>query len=142
MTLDKSALYITFNYTNTLERVYNIDNDNIFHIHGNLDLVDYRIILDWVIPSFSTIEEAEVAEQVKVNEINNDTVGKHIQFGSIGNNAETIKLELEDKYGHDDFYSVSIEPAIDRIIGFCDAALKNLEKNYKRKRQIFPTYYL
>ena len=93
MTLDKSALYITFNYTNTLERIYNIDNDNIFHIHGNLDLVDYRNILAWVIPSFSTIEEAEVAEQVQVNENNNDTVRKHVQFGSIGNNAETIKLE-------------------------------------------------
>lgn len=132
MSLDKSALFITFNYTNTLEKVYDIDKDNIFHIHGNLDLVGYQNILDWVIPSFSTIEEAEVLEQVQVDEINNNTVRTHIQFGSIDNNAETINLELENKYGQDDFYAVSIEPAIDHIIGFSHAASKNLEKNYER----------
>ena len=129
LALDNSDLYITFNYTNTLERIYSINPNNIFHIHGSLDLVEN--MLDWVIPSFSTIEDAEVAVQPRVNEINNNTIRKQLQFGSIVNDAETIKLELKNRYGRDDFYSVSIEPAIDHIIGFCDAASKNLEINYE-----------
>lgn len=130
--LDNSALYITFNYTNTLEKIYNISPKNIYHIHGSLNLVEN--MLDWVIPRFSTIEDAEVAEQPQFDEINNDTVRSQIQFGSIINDAETIKLEMKNKYGEDDFYSVSIEPAIEHIIGFCDAASKILEKNYKTLR--------
>lgn len=131
LSLDKSALYITFNYTNTLEEIYKIDPDNIFHIHGSLDLVDSRNILDWFVPRFSTIEEAEVEKNVQVDEINNDTIREQIQFGSIGNNIKAIKTELEDKYGQDDFYSVSIEPAISHLISFCNATSKNLDENYE-----------
>jgi len=32
--LDKNALYLTFNYTDTLERYYGIPRENILHIHG------------------------------------------------------------------------------------------------------------
>lgn len=32
--LDKEALYLSFNYTDTLERLYGINPDNICHIHG------------------------------------------------------------------------------------------------------------
>jgi hypothetical protein len=35
--LDKSALFISFNYTNTLERIYNIHSDRICYIHGKLN---------------------------------------------------------------------------------------------------------
>lgn len=128
--LNGSDLYITFNYTSILEQVYKIPPDNIFHIHGHIDLVNVRDILNWFTPSFSTIEEAEITEQVRVDLINNDTVKRQIQFGSVGNNIEVIKKEIEEKYGHNDFYTVSIEPGIEHIIGFCDAASKNLEKNY------------
>lgn len=34
--LSNSALYLTFNYTDTLERLYNISPDNILHIHGSV----------------------------------------------------------------------------------------------------------
>ncbi|XQY92378.1 bacteriophage abortive infection AbiH family protein [Metabacillus sp. HB246100] len=128
--LNGSDLYITFNYTSTLEQVYKIAPDNIFHIHGHIDLINTGNILDWFTPSFSTIEEAEIAEQVRVDLFNNDTVRQQIQFGSVKNNIDTIQIEMEEKYGHDDFYAVSIEPGIKQIIGFCEAASKNLEINY------------
>ncbi len=131
LNLDKSTKYVTFNYTSTLERVYNIPSGNIYHIHGYLDSIDCRDILDWFIPSFSTIEEAEITEQIQVDEMNNDTIRKQIQFGSIGNNSEAIKNELEKKYGQDDFYSVSIKPGISHIIKFCDASSKSLQKNFE-----------
>lgn len=33
--IDPTALFLTFNYTETLERIYNIPQSNILHIHGN-----------------------------------------------------------------------------------------------------------
>lgn len=42
-----------------------------------------------------------------------------------------------EKHGHDDFYTVSIEPGIKHIIGFCDAALKNLENPRKSSTKPF-----
>jgi len=128
--LNGSDYYITFNYTSTLEQVYKIASDNIFHIHGHVDLLNIRDMFDWFTPSFTTIEEAEIAEQVRVDLINNDTVRRQIQFGSVGNNIEVIKKEMEEKYGYNDFYTVSIEPGIKHIIEFCDSASKDLEKNY------------
>lgn len=35
--LDKDAFYLSFNYTQTLEKVYNIPKNHILHIHGKYD---------------------------------------------------------------------------------------------------------
>lgn len=128
--LNKNDLFITFNYTSTLEEVYKIAADSIFHIHGRIDLVEGRNIFNQVIPSFTTIEEAENAKQVRVDIINSYTVRQQIQFGSVGNNTDTIKMKMKKKYGHEDYYSVSIEPGIEHIVRFCNAASKTLGKNY------------
>lgn len=37
LNMDKEALYISFNYTDILSRVYDIHVDNILHIHGSVD---------------------------------------------------------------------------------------------------------
>lgn len=34
--LDEDAYYISFNYTHTLEKIYNIPTDNVLHIHGEV----------------------------------------------------------------------------------------------------------
>lgn len=34
--IDKNAMYLNFNYTNTLEVLYEVPHENILHIHGNL----------------------------------------------------------------------------------------------------------
>lgn len=36
-TIDPEAIFLTFNYTNTLEQLYSIKKDNIKHIHGSID---------------------------------------------------------------------------------------------------------
>ena len=33
-TLDRNALFLNFNYTSTLSRLYNVPTENILHIHG------------------------------------------------------------------------------------------------------------
>ena len=40
--VDRSAFFVTFNYTKTLEDLYQIPNNNILHIHGSVD--DYSTI--------------------------------------------------------------------------------------------------
>lgn len=34
---DENDLFINFNYTHTLEQVYNIENDRVLHVHGEVD---------------------------------------------------------------------------------------------------------
>ena len=115
MDLDANDCYLTFNYTSTLEKVYNIKSENIMHIHGQIDFVDELSELTRNIGDITT-ENIEVTED--------------LQFGSVDNNGETIKAEMERKYGQDDFYGASIEPGIYNIIEFCKVASKNLEMNY------------
>ncbi|OZI12573.1 hypothetical protein CEW92_05240 [Bacillaceae bacterium SAS-127] len=129
--LNLNDLYITFNYTSTLERVYEIPIDNIFHIHGSIEKVERSQIQNWFIPYFRTIEDAEIAEQFQADEFNSDIIREYIQFGSIYNDPLQIKEDLEKRYGDDDFYSVSIEPGIANLIDFCNVATKDIKRNYE-----------
>lgn len=43
--LDKSATFLTFNYTNTLERLYNISRNQIIYIHNSAFYDDNDIVL-------------------------------------------------------------------------------------------------
>lgn len=115
MNLDANDCYLTFNYTNTLEKVYNIKPENIMHIHGQIDFED---------------ESGELARNITDSTTGNVEATEGIQFGSVENNDETIKGEMERKYGQDDFYGASIEPGVYNIIEFCKVASKNLEMNY------------
>ena len=114
--LDKGARYITFNYTGTLENIYGVGADNIFHIHGQMEFAH---------------NSGEPNHSSKRNNMHKTGRGfDDIQFGSIENDSDVIQRELEQVYGEDDFFSVSIEPGIHHIIGFCEAASKKLENNY------------
>lgn len=130
LALNPNDLYITFNYTSTLEKVYEISAENIFHIHGSVEDIEKRHIQNWVTPYFRTIEEAEVADQFQADEFNSGIIREHIQFGSIYNNPLQIRKDIEGQYGDNDFYTVSIEPGIDNLIDFCNAATKDIKRNY------------
>lgn len=43
--IDTSARFLCFNYTNTLERIYNISSDRICYIHGKLNSTDAPIVI-------------------------------------------------------------------------------------------------
>jgi hypothetical protein len=140
--IDSEDLFITFNYTDTLREVYKVASENIYHIHGSINSVKQEHIQDWFIPSFKTIEEAEITERFEADEFNNGIIREEIQFGSIYNKPENIKKELNNSFRHDDYYFDTIEPAINRMVDFCEAGTKNIEKNYYslekfiRKKQI------
>lgn len=44
LVLDKDATYLTFNYTNTLQDLYHIPDEQVLHIHGKADRGDELII--------------------------------------------------------------------------------------------------
>lgn len=43
LALTENALFLTFNYTSTLESVYGIDDENVLHIHGRSETFDELI---------------------------------------------------------------------------------------------------
>lgn len=130
--LDKEALYINFNYTNTLQRLYNISENSILHIHGALRKLDFNNILEKdILPRFSTVEEAEVLNVIaRADEWNNEFIRNEIQFGATGITAEQVRRDLYEQYGKDDFYSVSIKSAIDKLADFVEKSTKNPKKNF------------
>ena len=66
--LNRNCLFLNFNYTDTLERVYAIPATNILHIHGNalrgdnliLGHHDAALFQEKVIPAFNSAEEHEM----------------------------------------------------------------------------------
>ena len=42
-TLDENAIFFTFNYTKTLETLYEIDDDQVVHLHGSVDNKEFII---------------------------------------------------------------------------------------------------
>lgn len=105
LNLLKKDLYINFNYTDTLQLLYQIPDNNILHIHGKLSKVDDGC---------------------------NPSVRKEIQFGAVDINSEKAKEKLTNKYKEMDFFGVSVEPAIREICSFIDKSTKELDKNYPK----------
>ena len=61
--LDKDALYLTFNYTDTLERYYGIPEKNILYIHGKAKIDETVLILGHgVNPENFTLEKPKPPE--------------------------------------------------------------------------------
>ena len=66
--VDKNNLYLSFNYTDTLEKVYNIPTENILYIHGKAccgdDLIvghhSDDLVQDESEPQFDTEEERQI----------------------------------------------------------------------------------
>lgn len=104
--LDKADFYVNFNYTDTLEQIYNIPADHILHIHGQ----------------FSKIK----------NLCDDSVIRKEIQFGTPYLNSNDVYNELETKYEERDFFAVSIEPGIRDICEFIEKSSKNTHDNYEK----------
>lgn len=131
LNLDSASLFITFNYTDTLESLYQIPSENILHIHGkNSDELSSKIIGGNSYHPAKTIEEAELFDPIPIPPINNHSVHSEIQFGSTQNDPKIIKKNLERKYLDDDFYGASISQGVNEIEKYCNASYKDLKANY------------
>lgn len=130
----KESIFINFNYTSTLQRLYNISETAILHIHGSLKNIHGGNVL-WhdVLPTTSNIEVAEaLGPIVEGDKWSNDYIREEIQFGATGITAQEVETELSKIYKDDDFYDVSIKPAIDRLVEFVDKSTKFVTDNYSK----------
>lgn len=99
--LFSNAVFVTFNYTDTLERVYGIEADRVLHIHGKLTKVNERNCFgNDILPSFRTIEEAESCDGpiLEHDKWNCDIIRYEIQFGApITSEAQLDELTADIK---------------------------------------------
>lgn len=108
--LPDNALYLSFNYTDTLQTLYGIPDANVLHIHG-------------------------AVKNIARNYANSDEIRKEIQFGSADLNPVLVHEKLEQKYGNDDFYGASIRLAVERLDRFVQRASKNISNNYNKLKK-------
>lgn len=122
--LFEDAVFITFNYTDTLENVYGISKERIVHIHGNLLQVNQQECIGQDIFSvFSTIEEAECYNKpiVKKEQWNSYVIRKEIQFGA------PVKVEnLMNLIGVDNIPDKDIREYVSEVL---PCLIKNIENN-------------
>lgn len=93
--IDNESFYINFNYTMVLEEVYNIEEENIFHIHGDIEepiighdsIIKDKIINEEDMYSDDVIFEKRIYDRIKefVNNSNKN----------ISQNTEKLYQELE-----------------------------------------------
>ena len=101
--LFNDSVCITFNYTDTIECLYNVSQESVLHIHGSLSNIrDDECFDENILLPFSSVEEAEIAEKpiIECDKWNSDVIRSEIQFGA--------PLSKEDEV-HDIFESVPNE---------------------------------
>lgn len=86
-------LFISFNYTETLEKFYGIPAEKILHIHG-------------------CISSPET-----------------LQFGNPEQTPTIVNEKLADIYGDDEFYGMSIEPAVNIYTNLAKVFSKDINSN-------------
>lgn len=96
----EDALFVNFNYTNTLECVYGVAPEKILHIHGALADVNVQNCFGQdILPRFSTIEEAECYDKplLESDKWNSNIIRNIIQFGA-PREWEQISRKLNDAF--------------------------------------------
>lgn len=78
-------LYLSFNYTNTLEEVYKIPRENILHIHG-----DAANPMDVLIMGHGDEDEMD-----RVKQNYHDAKSQHYQYESAESNAAILEVVLQ-----------------------------------------------
>lgn len=74
--LPRDALYLTFNYTDTLERTYSIPSGNVLHIHGQAGIDGSELVLGhaWAAAQRTPLNDSRLIEEqdprsTEVNEL-------------------------------------------------------------------------
>ncbi len=134
LVLEKDSIFINFNYTNTLQRLYQIPDSSVFHIHGALKNLNGADVL-WrdVLPDNPSVETAEaIGVLVEGDQWSSGYIRDEIQFGATGITAEEVDFELTQQYENDEFYAVAIRPAIQTLVEFVKKSTKCTRDNYQK----------
>lgn len=134
--ISRSDLYVTFNYTDTLQRVYNIPEDRILYIHGKLKDIDPSAFgIGDLFPSGATPETAEALDPVvHGDELANDMVHYAIQFGADAKKVTEMYTPARRKYYKPGNPYFSLVSRIDDIVS---ATTKDVRSNFDKLRWFF-----
>lgn len=137
-------VFITFNYTDTLERVYGFDENHILHIHGCINKIDGSDLLSC---DGTGIHQAFIPEDLDVPEVitrrdqfNNNAISPKAQFGNPENNPQKVEKELIAQYEHDDLYGATIEHCVRSAVSCAEAAFKDIPGNIDNLNTFLDTY--
>lgn len=103
----EKAVFVNFNYTDTLQRVYDISNSNVLHIHG----------------SIANVKEEGVENIHGHIQFGNDTILKH-------ENLERYATQ----YSGVELYEVMVEDAVREVVKIAETFAKDITKNFESLR--------
>lgn len=139
VSFNPDAVFITFNYTETLEKRYSIDDSKVLHIHGSVRDVEVNAFLPYDIGTVAPVHIPEDWDGLDVDlyrdKTNNQITKSAIQFGCPKNNSGKLREELECLYEDDDFYGAYVEPCVKVFEEFCEQAGKDIPANYPQLMQ-------
>jgi len=98
ITIDKSAQFLNFNYTDTLEVFYKIPNKNILYIHGNVNHGEQAILGHGINPKTFELEAESIPKGLSPE--------KHEKWEEYMNNKYNHSYEL-GKYEMMEYFSKS-----------------------------------
>lgn len=134
--LSQSDLYVTFNYTDTLQRLYNIPENNVLSIHGKLKDIDSSAFgMGDVFPFGATIENVEGIDPiVHGDELANDIVHYSIQFGADAKKVAEMYASARRKYYKPGNPYFSLISRTDDIVS---ATTKDVRSNFDKLKWFF-----
>lgn len=122
---EDNDVFVTFNYTPTLEETYNISPSRILHLHGYWKNIDETTLLG----------EPHITKWGDVIQDNRcRIILDEIQFGSINNNPHMIEEALNKKYQDDPLFASFYKQLIEKISVFCNWSYKNVSENAEMLR--------
>lgn len=134
--LTDKDLYVTFNYTDTLQRIYRIPEERILFIHGRLKDIDPSAFgIGDVFPSGTTTETVDGADPIVYgDQLANDMVHYAIQFGADAKKVTEMYTPARKKYYEPGNPYFSLIGRIDDIVS---ATTKDVRSNFSKLKWFF-----
>lgn len=142
--LDKNDKYLTFNYTETLEKIYNIPSQNILHIHGSIKSLEgittkfneaYNDSLSSYLKEhpYTIDEELEIIEGRLKDELDeecNIEIRSILQFGGSIPSSKQVLDRIFQWYNGDEGYQEYLSSSVFELNHLIDSCSKNTSHNY------------
>lgn len=120
--LDTDAIFLTFNYTKTLQEIYGAADANVLHIHGNADLPDSELVLGhaWHLESRRSLNDRPEIEEIDVRlaEVH-DILDEYF--------SKTFKPSAQITKAHSDFFALMRDVKEVFVLGH---SLSNIDAPY------------
>lgn len=116
--INEGDLFLTFNYTKVLEKIYNINSKNILHVHGSVDNNKVKLIFghgNEKIPRYEYLDSKEYPLYDIHDMLRKDTSKIIAKNSSFFNNLSDIKKIYSYGFSYSDIDSIYIETIIKNI---------------------------